>query len=106
MDEDHTLVCIPYEQNELKHEQNNNNKLFSIGNINKEIITEDGRQKCLLTVDVIPRSEGEETITVKASLPNKDVNIEWPEVDCEILTSEKDQKWQSLKEFEESEIWK
>lgn len=75
LDEDHTLVCIPYEQNELKHEQNNNNPLFSIGNINKEIITEDGRQKCLLTVDVIPRSEGEETITVKASLPNKDVNI-------------------------------
>lgn len=64
-DERHTLVCIPYEQNELKHEQNNNNKLFSIGNINKEIITEDGRQKCLLTVDVIPRSEGQETITVK-----------------------------------------
>ena len=75
LDENHTLVCIPYEQNELKHEQNNNNPLFSIGNINKEIITEDGRQKCLLTVDVIPRSEGEETITVKASLPNKDVNI-------------------------------
>ena len=39
--------------------------LFSIGNINKEIINEDGRQKCLLTVDVIPRSEGQETITVK-----------------------------------------
>ena len=37
---------------------------------------------------------------------DKDVNIEWPEVDAEILTSEKDQKWQSLKEFEESEIWK
>ena len=74
-DERHTLVCIPYEQNELKHEQNNDNPLFSIGNINKEIITEDGRQKCLLTIDVIPRSEGEETITVKASLPNKDVNI-------------------------------
>ena len=40
-DEDHTLVCVPYEQNELKHEQNNNNSLFSIGNINKEIINED-----------------------------------------------------------------
>jgi hypothetical protein len=39
--------------------------LFSIGNINKEIINEDSRQKCLLTVDVIPRSEGQETITVK-----------------------------------------
>ena len=39
--------------------------LFSIGNISKEIINEDSRQKCLLTVDVIPRSEGQETITVK-----------------------------------------
>ena len=37
---------------------------------------------------------------------DKDVNIDWPEVDCEILTSEKDQKWQTLKEFEESDIWK
>ena len=37
---------------------------------------------------------------------DKDINIEWPEVDCEILTSEKDQKWQTLKEFEESEIWR
>ncbi len=64
-DEDHTLVYVPYEQNELKHEQNNNTSLFSIGNINKEIINEDSRQKCLLTVDVIPRSEGQETITVK-----------------------------------------
>ena len=37
---------------------------------------------------------------------DKDINIEWPEVDCEILTSEKDQKWQTLKEFTESDIWK
>ncbi|MBQ5646584.1 MAG: hypothetical protein IIV07_05930, partial [Treponema sp.] len=39
--------------------------LFSIGNINNEIINEDSRQKYLLTVDVIPCSEGQETITVK-----------------------------------------
>ena len=37
---------------------------------------------------------------------DKDINIEWPEVDCEILTSEKDKKWQTLAEFTESEIWK
>ncbi len=35
-----------------------------------------------------------------------DVGIKWPEVDAEILTSEKDAKWQSLKEFTESDVWK
>lgn len=35
-----------------------------------------------------------------------DIGIEWPEVDAEILTSEKDAKWQSLKEFTESDVWK
>ena len=35
-----------------------------------------------------------------------EIGIEWPEVDCEILTSEKDGKWQTLKEFTEGEIWK
>ena len=37
---------------------------------------------------------------------DKDIGIEWPKVNCEILTSEKDAKWQTLKEFKESEIWK
>lgn len=35
-----------------------------------------------------------------------EVGIEWPEVDAEILTSEKDAKWQSLEGFKNSEIWK
>lgn len=35
-----------------------------------------------------------------------DIGIEWPEVDAEILTSEKDAKWQSLKEFTGSDVWK
>lgn len=35
-----------------------------------------------------------------------EVGIVWPEVDCEILTSEKDANWQTLKEFTDSEIWK
>ena len=35
-----------------------------------------------------------------------EIGIKWPEVDAEILTSEKDSKWQTLKEFEESDIWK
>lgn len=34
------------------------------------------------------------------------IGIEWPEVDCEILTSEKDAKWQTLEGFTNSEIWK
>ena len=37
---------------------------------------------------------------------DKDIGIVWPKVDCEILTSEKDAKWKSLKEFKESNIWK
>ena len=35
-----------------------------------------------------------------------DVNIKWPEVDCEILTSEKDKKHPTLKEFTASDVWK
>ena len=34
------------------------------------------------------------------------VGIEWPEVDAEILTSEKDAKWQTLEDFKNSEIWR
>lgn len=37
---------------------------------------------------------------------DQDIGIKWPEIDTEILTSEKDAKWQTLKEFTESEIWK
>lgn len=37
---------------------------------------------------------------------DKTINIDWPKVDCEILTSEKDGKWQSLEEFEKSDIWR
>ena len=34
------------------------------------------------------------------------IGIRWPEVDAEILTSEKDGKWQDLEGFTNSEIWK
>ena len=34
------------------------------------------------------------------------IGIKWPEVDAEILTSEKDGKWQDLEGFTNSEIWK
>jgi len=64
------LACVPYENNSLGHSANNNHSLFSIGDIEKEIITEEGINKCLMTVSIIPRSEGDETISVKASLPN------------------------------------
>ena len=37
---------------------------------------------------------------------DQDIGINWPEIDSEILTSEKDSKWQTLKEFTESEVWK
>lgn len=35
-----------------------------------------------------------------------EIGIVWPKVDCEILTSEKDKKNPTLKEFTESNIWK
>ena len=35
-----------------------------------------------------------------------EISIVWPEVDCDVLTSEKDTKWQSFKEFKDSDIWK
>lgn len=35
-----------------------------------------------------------------------EIGIEWPEVDAEILTSEKDGKWQTLAEFTKGDIWK
>ena len=37
---------------------------------------------------------------------DQDIGINWPEIDSEIITSEKDAKWKTLKEFTESEIWK
>lgn len=37
---------------------------------------------------------------------DKDIGIEWPKVDAEILTSEKDTKWQTLEQFKNSDIWK
>lgn len=37
---------------------------------------------------------------------DKNIGIVWPEIDCEILTSEKDSKLQSLEEFEKSNIWR
>lgn len=37
---------------------------------------------------------------------DSDIGIIWPEVDCEILTSEKDSKWQSFKGFINGNIWR
>lgn len=37
---------------------------------------------------------------------DKDIAIEWPKVDCELITSEKDKKWQTLEQFKNSDIWK
>lgn len=37
---------------------------------------------------------------------DKDIGIHWPEIDCKILTSEKDANWKTLKEFTQSDIWK
>ncbi len=47
-----------------------------------------------------PNSEG------GIKFDDKDIDIKWPKVDCEIITSEKDAKHPSLKEFTESNIWK
>lgn len=37
---------------------------------------------------------------------DKDIGIDWPKVDCEIITSEKDMKWGSFQEFKNGEIWR
>ena len=37
---------------------------------------------------------------------DSDIGIKWPNVDAELLTSEKDTKWQSFKEFTDGQIWK
>ena len=37
---------------------------------------------------------------------DKEIGIEWPEVNCELTTSEKDTKWQTLEQFKNSDIWK
>ena len=34
------------------------------------------------------------------------IGIEWPKVDCDIITSEKDAKWQSFDEFKNGNIWR
>lgn len=37
---------------------------------------------------------------------DKDVGIIWPKVNCEIIASEKDLKWQTLEQFINNNIWK
>lgn len=34
------------------------------------------------------------------------IGIEWPKVDCDIITSEKDAKWQSFEQFKNGNIWR
>ena len=34
------------------------------------------------------------------------IGIEWPKVDCDIITSEKDAKWQSFDKFKNGNIWR
>ena len=34
------------------------------------------------------------------------IDIKWPEVDCEIITSEKDSKWDSFENFKLGNIWR
>ena len=64
------LACIPYDKNTLNHSADNSNPLFTIGDTKKTIIKEDGVEKCLMTVSIVPRSEGSADISVKATLPN------------------------------------
>lgn len=64
------LACIPYENNTLGHTPNNEHELLTIGDVQKEIITEQGINKCLMTVNVVPHLEGSTNISVKATLPN------------------------------------
>ena len=35
-----------------------------------------------------------------------DIKIEWPKVDCDIITSEKDGKWQTFEQFKNGNIWR
>ena len=37
---------------------------------------------------------------------DSNIGIEWPKVDCDIITSEKDGKWQSFDEFKDGNIWR
>lgn len=64
------LACIPYESNTLNHSADNSNPLFSIGDTKREVITEDGIKKGLMTVSIIPHAEGSSTIDVRATLPS------------------------------------
>ena len=64
------LACSPHEANTLNHAADNTNPLFSIGDMSKKVIMEEGINKCLMTVSIIPHSEGTSDIQVKATLPN------------------------------------
>ena len=37
---------------------------------------------------------------------DSDIKIEWPKVDCDIITSEKDGKWQTFEQFKNGNIWR
>ena len=69
------LACIPYENNTLGHTPNNEHELLTIGDVQKQIITEDGINKCLMTVSVVPHYEGETNLYVTATLPNSKAGI-------------------------------
>lgn len=65
------LSCVHNTDNELNHTANPNQcDLFTIGEVQKKVINEDGIDKCLLTVSVVPHSEGTKDISVVATLPS------------------------------------
>ena len=77
--ENSVLVCIPHGSNTALHSEDvtkylvsgakGERELFSI-DMKKEYITEQGLEKCLMTVSLIPHYEGKCQVSVRASLPN------------------------------------
>ena len=64
------MACIPSDGNTALHEKlEEAGEEVSVGDVSKELITEEGITKCRMTVNLVPHTETAMDITVRATLP-------------------------------------
>ena len=69
--DDSLIACIPSEGNTALHSKDNvKNISVSVGDVKRTLFTEEGTEKCRMTVDLVPHTECEANITVSATLPS------------------------------------
>ncbi len=70
------MVCIPSDGNTALHTKlEEAGAEVSVGDVSKEIFTEEGIQKCRMTVSLVPHTETAMDITVRATLPGDTAGV-------------------------------